>query len=96
MERPYWKLEEELAVVNNVTLTADDVVQHAVKLFTNASLLCFAHGNIDQELVRTHIVNDSFHVYIHMYVYTHYVLSRVNTCNRGESILYYPTLYTLP
>ena len=51
MERPYWKLEEELAVVNDVNITADDVIQHAVKLFTDASFLCFAHGNINQELV---------------------------------------------
>ncbi|CAI8033878.1 Nardilysin-like [Geodia barretti] len=61
MERPYWKLEEELAVVNDVNITADDVIQHAVKLFTDASFLCFAHGNINQELAReyTMLVSDT-------------------------------------
>ena len=51
MERPFWKLEEELAVVNDVTITADDVIQHAENLFASASYLCFAHGDINEDMV---------------------------------------------
>ena len=49
MERPYWKHEEEVEETRNISL--DDVIEHAEMLFTNASFLCFAHGNIDKEQV---------------------------------------------
>ena len=56
MERPYWKHEEQLAVVDDVTLTVDDIIEHAKTLFTGASFLCFAHGNINETKVYTYII----------------------------------------
>ena len=49
MERPYWKHEEE--VNETLTITTDDVIAHAEALFSDASFLCFAHGNINQTQV---------------------------------------------
>lgn len=49
MNRPYWKHEEELDVTE--TITAGDVIDHAMMLFNNATFLCFAHGNIDKQQV---------------------------------------------
>jgi insulysin len=48
MERPYWKHEEELLETRSITDFAE-VKDHAMKLFSDASFLCFAHGNINQE-----------------------------------------------
>ena len=50
MERPYWKHEEELLETRSITDFAD-IKDHAMKLFSDASFLCFAHGNINQEQV---------------------------------------------
>ena len=49
MERPYWKHEQ----LFNETLSVsfEDVVTHAEQLFSNASVICFAHGNIAEEQV---------------------------------------------
>ena len=49
MERPYWKHEEEAHEAMDIT--ADEVVEHVMELFSNASFLCFAHGNINQAQV---------------------------------------------
>ena len=51
MERPFWKHEEELEIVNDVALSVDDIIDHAETLFSGASFLCFVHGNVNQTTV---------------------------------------------
>ena len=66
MERPYWKHEEELDETENIT--PSDVRAHAEMLLSNASFLCFAHGNINQDQVYMHV---------HMWIHSH---THVCTC----------------
>ena len=50
MERPFWKHEQEVDQAQDIVI--DEVIDHAKMLFSNASFLCFAHGNIDQKQVK--------------------------------------------
>lgn len=50
MNRPYWKHWQVLAHLTN--LTQEDVQSFVnTKLLSNLTLLCLAHGNIDQKTV---------------------------------------------
>ena len=49
MERPYWKKDQLLEELRNVSV--DDLLVHGVSLLQNSSVLCFAHGNLNQSMV---------------------------------------------
>ena len=50
MARPYWKHEQQLNQTGDISV--GDVMAHAEQLFSNATFLCFAHGNIDKQQVQ--------------------------------------------
>ena len=51
MERPYWKNDQVFHHMEN--LTVDDIESFALsELLDNLTLLCFAHGNVDEKSVR--------------------------------------------
>ena len=50
MERPYWKNWQVLAELREITI--EDVITHATTdLFSDATVLCFAHGNLNESQV---------------------------------------------
>ena len=50
MERPYWTNEQLIAELEGLEHT--DVVDFGLRqILNNATLMCFAHGNVDQQNV---------------------------------------------
>ena len=55
MERPYWKNDQVVHHMKN--LTVSDIESFAItELLDNLTLLCFAHGNIDKQNVSLWLV----------------------------------------
>lgn len=51
MERPSWKNWQLLQILQDSSLTPDELYEHTVMLLNSSSLLCFVHGNINQSQV---------------------------------------------